>query len=75
MAQDLYYYHKHIAMENREIREQWPEMKGKIMKQYPHLTEEELKYEIGKEAELLERLKEKLGKNWQEIKNTLSIMG
>ncbi|MCW3121979.1 MAG: hypothetical protein JWQ38_1471 [Flavipsychrobacter sp.] len=62
-------------MENKEIREHWPEMKEKIRKQYPHLTEEELKYEIGKEGELLKRLQEKLGKNWEEIRNALSLMG
>ena len=75
MAQHLYHYLKHNTMESNEIRENWPEMKGKLIKQYPQLTEEELRYEIGKEGELLERLKEKLGKNWQEIKNTLSMMG
>lgn len=62
-------------MENEEIQQKWPELKGKLMKQYPHLTEEELKYEIGKEGELLERLQQKLGKNWSEIRNVLSIMG
>lgn len=62
-------------MENKEIEEQWPEIKGKLVKQYPHLTEDELKYEIGKEGELLERLQQKLGKNWEEIKGVLSLMG
>lgn len=62
-------------MENTEIREQWPQIKSKLAAKYPHLTEEELKYEIGKEGELLERLQEKLGKNWEEIKGVLSLMG
>ena len=62
-------------MDSNEIKENWPELKSKLMQKYPHLTEEELKYEIGKEAELQERLQSKLGKNWTEIRNVLSLLG
>jgi hypothetical protein len=62
-------------MENSELQSKWPAIKSKIKQQYPHLTEEQLRYEIGKEGELLERLQVSLGKNRKEIDNWLSIMG
>ena len=62
-------------MDNNEFGEKWPEIKEKLLKQYPHLTPEELEYEIGKEGELQERLQIKLKKNWNEIRNVLSLLG
>jgi len=62
-------------MDEKDLHAQWPELKEKLLKQYPHLTREELVLEIGKEKELLERLQGKLGKNWGDIKNFLSLMG
>ncbi len=62
-------------MESKEIQEKWPELKNKLMQKYPHLTDEELRYEIGKEGELLERLQKRLGKNWKEIRDVLSLLG
>ncbi len=35
-------------MEKTELHENWPEIKEKLLKKYPHLTPEELEYEIGK---------------------------
>ncbi len=62
-------------MDEKELHEKWPEVKDKLLKQYPTLTQEELELEIGKEAETLERLKAKLGENWKDIRNFLSLMG
>jgi hypothetical protein len=62
-------------MDNKELRDKWPELKHLLLQQCPQLTREELILEIGKEGELLERLQKKLGKNWKEIKNMLSLMG
>ena len=62
-------------MDNNELQAKWPSIKSKIKQQYPHLTEDQLVYEIGKEGELLERLQHHLGKNKKEIDNWLSIMG
>jgi len=62
-------------MDNTQLQQEWPELKTKLLKKYPHLTQEELTYEIGKEGELLERLQKKLGKNWTDIRNMLSLMG
>ena len=62
-------------MDNKELREKWPVIKQHIQEQYPEMSEEDLKYEIGKQAELLRRLQEKLKKNRDEIDNWLSVMG
>jgi hypothetical protein len=61
--------------EDKEIQEKWPVIKDKLKQEYPQLTDEELRYEIGKEAELLERLQIKTGKNWKKIRDVLSLLG
>lgn len=61
-------------MEKNQIRN-WPEIKDKLQAEFPHLTTEDLIYEIGKEEELLERLQKKLDKNADELKGWLSLMG
>jgi hypothetical protein len=62
-------------MEDKEIQQRWPEIKKKIKEDFPYITDEELRSEIGKEKEHLEALQVRLGKNWKEIKNWLSLMG
>lgn len=62
-------------MDMNEFYKQWPELKQRIQLQHPELTEEDLSYELGKEAELLERLRAKLGKTKDEIRNWLHLMG
>jgi len=62
-------------MENTELQQKWPELKKKLLEKYPNLTEEELILEIGKEGETLKRLQQKLGHEWNDWRNLLSIMG
>jgi uncharacterized protein YjbJ (UPF0337 family) len=62
-------------MENKDFEKQWEQAKLTIKKEYPHITEDELRYEIGKEGELLERLETKVGKTRDEIRNWLHLMG
>ena len=45
----------------------WNELKTEIKKNHPHLTETDLIYTIGKEQELIEKLKIKLGKTTTEV--------
>jgi len=71
----MYFKKQRNAMDDKELRMRWPELKTKIKQQYPDMTEEELLYEIGKEEELLKRLQDRLGKNRKEIFNWLSLMG
>ena len=50
-------------------------MKERIKKEHPDIEEHELEYQIGREVELLERLREKTGKTKEEIYKWLHIMG
>ena len=69
------FHEKHIDMDTKELQQNWPDIKTRIQEQYPHLTEKDLLYEIGREADLLLRLQEKLGKTDKEIREWLSLMG
>ncbi len=53
----------------------WETKKEQLKKEHPHLTNEDLLYEIGKEEELLERLQKKMNTNEKEIRKWLSLMG
>jgi hypothetical protein len=50
------------------IEAPWNEVKGMIQEINPDLTEEDLKYERGREKELLERLSRKMNKSIPEVK-------
>ncbi len=54
-----------------KIPANWNELKSKLTKNYPDLTEDDLVYSIGKEDELLTHLSKKLGKNKKEICNII----
>ncbi len=50
----------------------WNEVKGKVKQQYGELTDDDLKYEEGKEDELLGRLQKTTGKTQQEVETWLN---
>ena len=50
-----------------ELKGKWNEWKGKLKQQYGQLTDDDLKYEEGKDEELLGRLQKKLGKSRDEL--------
>jgi uncharacterized protein YjbJ (UPF0337 family) len=54
-------------MDKLEIKGNWNELKGKIKQEYGDLTDDDLKYEDGKEDELLGRLQQKVGKGRDEL--------
>lgn len=62
-------------MENKNFGERWEQSKEKIKEAYPEIKEQDLRYEPGKEEELLERLQQKLKKTKKEIRNWLHLMG
>jgi len=57
-------------MKDDELRIEapWSEVKGMLQEINPDLTEEDLKYEQGREGELLERLSRKLNKSVPDVK-------
>ena len=54
-------------MDKLELKGKWNEMKGKAKQAYANLTDDDLKYEEGKDDELLGRLQTKLGKTRDEV--------
>ena len=57
-------------MKDEELRIEapWSEVKSMLQEINPDLTEEDLKYERGREGELLERLSRKMNKSIPEVK-------
>lgn len=54
-------------MDSLEIKGRWNELKGKVKQKYADLTDDDLKYQEGKEDELLGRLQQKTGKKREEL--------
>ena len=54
-------------MDELELRGKWHELKGKAKQAHGDLTDDDLRYEEGKEDEMWGRLEQKLGKAKKEI--------
>lgn len=50
-----------------KLKGRWNEVKGKMKQEYAQLTEDDLKYEEGKDDELLGRIQKKLGKTKDQV--------
>lgn len=50
-----------------ELQGHWDEFKGKLKQKYAELTDDDLKYEEGREDEMWGKLEQKLGKAKKEI--------
>jgi uncharacterized protein YjbJ (UPF0337 family) len=55
-------------MDNLIVKGTWNKMKGKLKQAYGNLTEDDLKYEEGKEDEFLGRLQQKTGRTIDDLK-------
>ena len=55
-------------MDNLIIKGTWNTVKGKLKQAYGNLTDDDLKYEEGKDDELLGRLQNKTGKTKDELR-------
>jgi uncharacterized protein YjbJ (UPF0337 family) len=62
-------------MDKLELKGKWKEWKGKIKQSHADLTDDDLRYEEGKDDELLGRLQQKLGKGKDEIISWLRSLG
>ena len=62
-------------MDKLEIKGKWHEWKGKIKQAHGNLTDDDLKYEEGKDEEYLGRLQKKLGKSRDEVIRWLRSLG
>ncbi len=55
------------SLDKLEFKGRWNELKGKVKQAYGDLTDDDLKYEEGKEDELLGRLQTKTGQARQDL--------
>lgn len=49
----------------------WDKKKSKLKQKFPNITDEDLRYNEGKEKEMIEMLGNKLGKSKQELLNII----
>jgi uncharacterized protein YjbJ (UPF0337 family) len=59
-------------MNETKMKGNWNEMKGKLKQKYGELTDDDLRYEDGREDELIGRLQKKLGKSKDEVKKIIA---
>ena len=50
-----------------KLKGNWNELKGKIKQAHASLSDDDLKYEEGKDDELIGRLQKKIGKTKEEV--------
>jgi len=55
-----------------KLKGNWNEIKGKLQQEYAELTEDDLMYEEGQEAELLGKIQKKIGKTKEEISSWIT---
>jgi uncharacterized protein YjbJ (UPF0337 family) len=56
-------------MDKLEIKGSWNVLKGKLKQSYANLTDDDLRYEEGKEDELIGRLQKKTGQTREQLKH------
>jgi uncharacterized protein YjbJ (UPF0337 family) len=54
-------------MSDLQLKGKWNELKGKVKQAFADLTEDDLKYEDGKDDEFLGKLQQKTGKTRDEL--------
>ena len=61
-------------MDKLELKGAWNELKGKVKQVYADLTDDDLKYEDGKEDELYGKLQQKTGKTREQVTDWLKSL-
>jgi uncharacterized protein YjbJ (UPF0337 family) len=62
-------------MDKMELKGNWNEWKGKLKQQYGQLTDDDLKYEEGKDDELWGKIQKKTGKTKDDLVKWLKGLG
>ena len=62
-------------MDKLELKGRWNELKGKAKQAHGDLTDDDLRYEEGKEDELYGRLQTKMGKTKDEVVEWIRSLG
>ena len=68
-------FRKNFIMDKLELKGKWNEIKGKVKQAHGDLTDDDLRYEEGKDEELLGRLQQKMGKSRDELIMWLKSLG
>jgi uncharacterized protein YjbJ (UPF0337 family) len=66
---------KSCVMDKMEVKGNWNEWKGKLKQKYANLTDDDLKYEEGKDDEMWGRIQKKTGKAKDELVKWLKGVG
>ena len=61
-------------MNTTELKGNWNEQKGKLLKKFATLTSNDLMFEEGKKEEMLGKLQIKLGKSKEELKKIIESL-
>jgi len=61
-------------MEVQVIQGTWNEQKGKLKQRYTWLTDNDLMFEAGKEAEMLRKIQIKLGKTKEQLQDIIAAL-
>ena len=61
-------------MDSLEIKGKWNEIKGKAKQAYANLTDDDLKYDEGKEEETYGKIQQKTGKTRDEVVSWLKSL-
>lgn len=59
-------------MTTLQMKGTWNEVKGKLKQKYGQLTDDDLKFEEGKEDELLGRLQKRLGRSKDDVRKFIA---
>ncbi|HEX8313881.1 MAG TPA: CsbD family protein [Flavisolibacter sp.] len=62
-------------MDNLEMKGRWNELKGKAKQAHGDLTDDDVRWEEGKDDEFFGRLQTKLGKTKDEVVNWIRNLG
>ena len=62
-------------MDNLELRGKWNELKGKVKQEHGDLTDDDMRWEEGKDDEFLGRMQQKIGKTRDEFVSWLRSLG
>ncbi len=62
-------------MDKLELKGKWNEIKGKVKQEHADLTDDDLKYEEGKDDEFLGRLQQKTGRAKDDLIKWLRSLG
>jgi uncharacterized protein YjbJ (UPF0337 family) len=60
--------------ESKHTEKSWPDQKNRLKNQFSILNDKDLRYENGKKEEMLEKVREKLGKTKEEFDSLMAAL-